>query len=230
MIESRRSVSAVRRRTAIDALRRGAVPDSGLDLLATGLDRFEPASGRRTGRGRLGRRRCSRPSAASTARARRSSPVGSASGPSGATSPSPRSRSPRPRHRCTSWRPSTGGSPSGSTTASFPPSALRPVVDAWFYALEEDALADGASEDDLAEAVDRAADRATGRGLPARPVLRRGAARLPRGARRQATRRPRQRYWPGSAGSRMSRPPRAGPPGCEATSTTSARSASSRGC
>jgi hypothetical protein len=36
-------VSAVRRRAVIDALRRGAVPESGLDLLATGLDRFESA-------------------------------------------------------------------------------------------------------------------------------------------------------------------------------------------
>lgn len=36
-------VSAARRRTVIDALRRGAVPESGLDLLATGLDRFEAA-------------------------------------------------------------------------------------------------------------------------------------------------------------------------------------------
>ena len=40
------------------------------------------------------------------------------------------------------------------TTASFPPSALRPVVDAWFYALEEDALVAGASEDELATKVD----------------------------------------------------------------------------
>lgn len=36
-------VSAVRRRTVVDALRRGAVPESGLGLLATGLDRFETA-------------------------------------------------------------------------------------------------------------------------------------------------------------------------------------------
>ncbi|MBP2364216.1 hypothetical protein JOF59_006708 [Streptomyces clavifer] len=36
-------VCAARRRTVIDALRRGAVPESGLDLLATGLDRFETA-------------------------------------------------------------------------------------------------------------------------------------------------------------------------------------------
>ncbi|MFD7889773.1 BREX system ATP-binding protein BrxD, partial [Streptomyces albidoflavus] len=41
------------------------------------------------------------------------------------------------------------------TTASFPPSALRPVADAWFYALEEDALADGAAESELPQAVER---------------------------------------------------------------------------
>jgi hypothetical protein len=46
-------VSAARRRGALDALPRGAVPDSGLDLLATGLDRFtsavEAERGRRVG-------------------------------------------------------------------------------------------------------------------------------------------------------------------------------------
>lgn len=41
------------------------------------------------------------------------------------------------------------------STTSFPPSALRPVVDAWFYALEEDALAAGADEDDLSSAVEQ---------------------------------------------------------------------------
>jgi hypothetical protein len=41
------------------------------------------------------------------------------------------------------------------TTASFPPSALRPIVDAWFYALEEDALAAGASEEELPDEVEK---------------------------------------------------------------------------
>lgn len=40
-------------------------------------------------------------------------------------------------------------------TPGFPPSALRPVVDAWFYALEEDALAAGVSDEELSAAVDR---------------------------------------------------------------------------
>ncbi|MGC5002345.1 BREX system ATP-binding protein BrxD [Streptomyces sp. DT203] len=41
------------------------------------------------------------------------------------------------------------------TTSGFPPSALRPVVDAWFYALEGDALAAGAAEENLADEVER---------------------------------------------------------------------------
>src|SRR5215510_6597438 len=36
-------VSEARRREVIDALRRGTVPQSGLDLFAVGLDRFEAA-------------------------------------------------------------------------------------------------------------------------------------------------------------------------------------------
>ena len=37
------SVSPARRRTVLAALRRGTVPESGLDLLAVGLDRLGPA-------------------------------------------------------------------------------------------------------------------------------------------------------------------------------------------
>jgi hypothetical protein len=37
-------VSARRRRDIIDALRRGAVPMNGLDVLAVGLDRFAAAT------------------------------------------------------------------------------------------------------------------------------------------------------------------------------------------
>ena len=36
-------VSARRRREIIDALRRGTVPQRGLDVFAVGLGRFEPA-------------------------------------------------------------------------------------------------------------------------------------------------------------------------------------------
>jgi hypothetical protein len=41
------------------------------------------------------------------------------------------------------------------TTATFPSSALQPVVDAWFYALEEDVLASGAMEPSDTEGFER---------------------------------------------------------------------------
>ncbi|WP_372499325.1 BREX system ATP-binding protein BrxD [Streptomyces lichenis] len=148
------TVSAARRRTAIDALRRGAVPESGLDLLATGLDRFAPAldveldavtsggsvfkavrgeygSGKTFFTRWLGERAKQRNFAVAEIQV---------------------SETETPLHRLeTVYRRLT----ERLTTASFPPSALRPVVDAWFYALEEDALAAGAEEDDLAEEVQR---------------------------------------------------------------------------
>ncbi|WP_442934133.1 BREX system ATP-binding protein BrxD [Micromonospora sp. CPCC 205561] len=42
------------------------------------------------------------------------------------------------------------------STSTFPPSALRPVVDGWFYALEEDVLAAGEIAPDDVDALDRA--------------------------------------------------------------------------
>ncbi|MFD8383140.1 BREX system ATP-binding protein BrxD [Streptomyces sp. NPDC059679] len=145
-------MSAVRRRTAIDALRRGAVPDSGLDLLATGLERFESAldaeldavaagaavfkavrgeygSGKTFFTRWLGERARQRNFAVSEIQI---------------------SETETPLHRLeTVYRRLT----ERLATSSFPPSALRSVIDAWFYALEEDALAAGAGEDDLAEQV-----------------------------------------------------------------------------
>src|ERR1017187_8226743 len=43
MTEPATAISAVRRREVIDALRRGTVPQAGLDLFAVGLERFESA-------------------------------------------------------------------------------------------------------------------------------------------------------------------------------------------
>src|ERR1700729_398742 len=43
MTEYATAVSAARRREVIDALRRGTVPQAGLDLFAVGLERFESA-------------------------------------------------------------------------------------------------------------------------------------------------------------------------------------------
>ena len=147
-------VSAARRRAVIDALRRGAVPDSGLDLLATGLDRFEAAidaeldavasggavfkavrgeygSGKTFFSRWLGERAKRRNFAVSEVQI---------------------SETETPLHKLeTVYRRLT----ERLSTSSSPPSAVRQVIDAWFYALEEDALADGATEDQLTEAVDR---------------------------------------------------------------------------
>ncbi|MEV6953319.1 BREX system ATP-binding protein BrxD [Streptomyces sp. NPDC051183] len=146
--------SAARRRAVIDALRRGAVPESGLDLLATGLDRFDAAldaeleavasgssvfkavrgeygSGKTFFTRWLGERAKRRGFALAEIQI---------------------SETETPLHKLeTVYRRLT----ERLATASFPPSALRPVVDAWFYTLEEDALADGTDEEDLAPAVEK---------------------------------------------------------------------------
>ncbi|MFD9051488.1 BREX system ATP-binding protein BrxD [Streptomyces zaomyceticus] len=147
-------VSAARRRTALDALRRGAVPESGLDLLATGLDRFESA---------LDAELDAVASGASVFKAVRGE-YGSgktfftrwlgerAKQRNFAVSEIQISETETPLHKLeTVYRRLT----ERLATASFPPSALRPVVDAWFYALEEDALAAGADEQDLDGEVEK---------------------------------------------------------------------------
>jgi hypothetical protein len=146
-------VSAARRRGAIDALRRGAVPDSGLDLLATGLDRFTTAveaeldavaaggSVFKAVRGEYGSGKTFFTRWLGERAKRRNFAVAEIQ----------ISETETPLHRLeTVYRRLT----ERLNTASFPPSALRPVVDAWFYALEEDALAAGASEDELAAKAD----------------------------------------------------------------------------
>ncbi|MBT2452737.1 BREX system ATP-binding protein BrxD [Streptomyces sp. ISL-43] len=146
-------VSAARRRTVIDALRRGAVPESGLDLLATGLDRFEAA---------LSAELDAVASGASVFKAVRGEYgsgktfftrwLGERAKRLGfAVAEIQISETETPLHKLeTVYRRLT----ERLATPSFPPSALRPIVDAWFYALEEDALAAGASEDDLAAEVE----------------------------------------------------------------------------
>ncbi|MEU4966789.1 BREX system ATP-binding protein BrxD [Streptomyces smyrnaeus] len=148
------SVSAVRRRTVIDALRRGAVPDSGLDLLATGLDRFEDA---------LDAELNAVASGASVFKAVRGEYgsgktfftrwLGERAKRLGyAVAEIQVSETETPLHRLeTVYRRLT----ERLATSSFPPSALRPVVDAWFYALEEDALAAGADEEELTGEVEQ---------------------------------------------------------------------------
>ena len=147
-------VSAARRREVIDALRRGAVPQAGLDLLAVGLDRFETAvdedldavasggsvfkavrgeygSGKTFFSRWLGERAKRRNFAATEVQV---------------------SETETPLHRLeTVYRRLT----ERLATSSFPPSALRPIVDAWFYALEEDVLAARTVEAADAEALSR---------------------------------------------------------------------------
>ncbi|MFI0154343.1 BREX system ATP-binding protein BrxD [Streptomyces lydicus] len=146
--------SASRRRTVIDALRRGAVPDSGLDLLATGLGRFEAAldaeldavasggSVFKAVRGEYG----SGKTFFTRWLGERAKRLGFA------VAEIQVSETETPLHKLeTVYRRLT----ERLTTASFPPSALRPIVDAWFYALEEDALAAGASEEQLTDEVEK---------------------------------------------------------------------------
>jgi hypothetical protein len=138
----------------IDALRRGAVPESGLDLLATGLDRFQDA---------LDAELDAVASGASVFKAVRGE-YGSgktffarwlgerAKRRNFAVAEIQISETETPLHKLeTVYRRLT----ERLTTPGFPPSALRPVVDAWFYALEEDALAAGASEENLPGEVER---------------------------------------------------------------------------
>ncbi|MEU2484920.1 BREX system ATP-binding protein BrxD [Streptomyces sp. NPDC012617] len=156
------SVSAVRRHEVIDALRRGTVPQGGLDLFAVGLDRFEAAldddlaTVTRGGaafhavRGDYG----SGKTFFARWLAERAKRAGLA------TAEVQISETETPLHRLeTVYRRLT----ERLATATHQPSALRAVVDSWFYTLEEEVL-DGAEidEDDeeaLAEAVDTLMER-----------------------------------------------------------------------
>jgi hypothetical protein len=132
-------VSARRRRDIIDALRRGTVPQAGLDVLAVGLDRFAGAldedldrvasggavfkavrgdygSGKTFFTRHLAERALQRGFAVSEVQV---------------------SETETPLHRLeTVYRRVT----ETLRTASIPPSAFRAVLDSWFYTLEEDAL------------------------------------------------------------------------------------------
>ena len=147
------TLSPARRREIIDALRRGAVPESGLGALAVGLARFEAAidveldtaasggavfkavrgeygSGKTFFSRWLGERAKHRGFAIAEVQV---------------------SENETPLHKLeTVYRRMC----ERLATSSFPPSALRAVVDAWFYALEEDALATGAADSTLSTAVD----------------------------------------------------------------------------
>lgn len=135
-------VSAARRRDVIDALRRGTVPQAGLDLFAVGMDRFAGAidgeldaasSGRavfKAVRGEYG--------AGKTFFARWLAERAKRRGLAAAEIQI--SETETPLHRLeTVYRRLV----ERLATASHPPSALGDLVDAWFFTLEEDVLAAG---------------------------------------------------------------------------------------
>ncbi|WNO65368.1 BREX system ATP-binding protein BrxD [Streptomyces sp. AM2-3-1] len=155
-------ISTARRRDVIDALRRGTVPRAGLGLFAVGLNRFEATldddldtvarggSAFHALRGEYG--------SGKTFFARWLAERAKRRGL--AVSEVQISETETPLHRLESvYRRLT----ERLTTATHQPSALRSVIDSWFYALEEEALASGdISEDDedaLAAAVDELLER-----------------------------------------------------------------------
>jgi hypothetical protein len=150
-------VSAARRREVVDALRRGTVPHSGLDLFAVGLDRFtgalddDLATAARGGsafhaiRGEYG----SGKTFFARWLAERAKRAGLA------TAEVQISETETPLHRLeTVYRRLT----ERLTTATHRPSALKAVIDSWFYTLEEEILDAGDIADDDALALATAVD------------------------------------------------------------------------
>ncbi|WP_242884442.1 BREX system ATP-binding protein BrxD [Actinomadura litoris] len=140
-------VSPARRREVVDALRRGTVPHAGLDLFAVGLERFENALDEELGavaakasvfkavRGEYG--------SGKTFFARWLAERAKRRG--FAVTEIQISETETPLHRLeTVYRRLV----ERLSTASHRPSALRDVIDGWFYVLEEDVLAAGAVPSD----------------------------------------------------------------------------------
>ncbi|WP_137992469.1 BREX system ATP-binding protein BrxD [Streptomyces vilmorinianum] len=150
-------VSAARRREVVDALRRGTVPQAGLDLFAVGLDRFTAAldddiqtvarggSAFHAIRGEYG----SGKTFFARWLAERAKRAGLA------TTEVQISETETPLHRLeTVYRRLT----ERLTTATHQPSALKAVVDSWFYTLEEEILDAGEVADDNEKALAAAVD------------------------------------------------------------------------
>ncbi|MGC4854205.1 BREX system ATP-binding protein BrxD [Micromonospora sp. DT4] len=148
-------ISARRRRDIIDALRRGAVPSNGLDALAVGLDRFTAAldddlarvadggSVFKAVRGEYG--------AGKTFFTRWLAERAKRRGFAAAEVQI--SELETPLHRMeTVYRRLV----EHLSTEQFMPSAFRPVLDGWIFALEEDVLAAGTVAEDDAPGLDRA--------------------------------------------------------------------------
>ncbi|GID29524.1 BREX system ATP-binding protein BrxD [Paractinoplanes brasiliensis] len=143
-------ISARRRKDIIDALRRGVVPVNGLDALAVGLDRFEAALDddldRAAGGGSVFKAVRGEYGAGKTFFTRWLAERAKRRG--FATAEVQVSELETPLHRMeTIYRRLV----ENLSTEQFPASALRPILDGWIYALEEDVLNGGAvAEDDTA--------------------------------------------------------------------------------
>lgn len=142
-------LSARRRRDVIDALRRGTVPQRGLDVMAVGLDRFETAldgeleavaggsAHLKAVRGEYG--------SGKTFFARWFAERAKRAG--FATSEIQISETETPLHRLeTVYRRIV----ENLTTAEAAPSALREIIDGWFHVLEQDVIATGVDRADVA--------------------------------------------------------------------------------
>jgi hypothetical protein len=148
-------ISARRRRDIIDALRRGVVPTNGLDALAVGLDRFDTALDddldRVAGGGSVFKAVRGEYGAGKTFFTRWLAERAKRRG--FAASEVQISELETPLHRMeTVYRRLV----EHLSTEQFAPSALRPVLDGWIFALEEDVLAGGAVAEHDADALDRA--------------------------------------------------------------------------
>jgi hypothetical protein len=156
-------VSPRRRREVIDALRRGTVPANGLDLLAVGLDRFEPALRSEldavAGGGAVFKAVRGEYGSGKTFFSRYLAEAVLRQG--WAAAEVQISETETPLHRLeTVYRRIT----ESLRTATVPPSAFRATLDGWLFTLEDDALsADtslaGASEHVLATAVEALLDQ-----------------------------------------------------------------------
>jgi hypothetical protein len=148
-------ISARRRRDIIDALRRGVVPTNGLDALAVGLDGFVAALDgdldRVAGGGSVFKAVRGEYGAGKTFFARWLAERAKRRGFAAAEVQI--SELETPLHRMeTVYRRLV----EHLSTEQFAPSALRPVLDGWIFALEEDVLAGGAVAEQDAQALDEA--------------------------------------------------------------------------
>ena len=148
-------ISPRRRRDIIDALRRGVVPMNGLDALAVGLDRFTTALDddldRVAGGGSVFKAVRGEYGAGKTFFTRWLAERAKRRG--FAASEVQISESETPLHRMeTVYRRLV----EHLNTEQFSPSAFRPVLDGWIFALEEDVLGRGEATEEDAITLDRA--------------------------------------------------------------------------